>query len=225
MARYIFNKKVNLKTANDLKDFDGISDIVWNFLSSVYQSGWDSLHTDNKLKTLRENISSKFTPRIALSLTQKSNKLASKLVPASIDKTLLLPPLLAKMAKEVNIISKYFQNRNSMNNNKSKDKSKITKSYAQVSKPPANTAEVLKIKKVFPALNTEKIDQVNNIIKGTTKLKLRIQMTIKEPSRKQIIIPISKENVDSFIKNSLPHVTNINRQLRNAKSEILINYI
>ena len=39
IARYISNKKVNPKTANDLKDFDGIGDAVWNFLFSVYQSG------------------------------------------------------------------------------------------------------------------------------------------------------------------------------------------
>jgi len=135
MARYISNKMVNPKTANDLKDFDGIGNAVWNFLSLVYQSGWDSLHTDNKSKTLREKISSKFTPRIAPSSTQKSNKPAPKPVPASIDKAPPPPPLLAKMAKEVNTISKYFQNRNSMNNNKSKDESKTTKSYTQASKP------------------------------------------------------------------------------------------
>ena len=31
MAKYIFNKKVNPKSSNDLNDFDGISDTVWNF--------------------------------------------------------------------------------------------------------------------------------------------------------------------------------------------------
>jgi len=39
MAKYISNKKVNLKTANNLKDLDSISDLVWNFISSVYQVG------------------------------------------------------------------------------------------------------------------------------------------------------------------------------------------
>ena len=68
MAKYISNKKVNPKTANDLKDLDGIGDSVWNFISSVYQAGWDSLYTDNKSWTLREKISLKFTPRIAPSL-------------------------------------------------------------------------------------------------------------------------------------------------------------
>ena len=39
MVKYISNKKVNPKTANDLKDLDGIGDSVWNFISSVYQAG------------------------------------------------------------------------------------------------------------------------------------------------------------------------------------------
>ena len=36
MARYISNKKVNSRNANDLSDFDGIGDSIWNFISSVY---------------------------------------------------------------------------------------------------------------------------------------------------------------------------------------------
>ena len=225
MVRYITNKKVNPKTANDLKDFDGIGDVVWNFISSVYQSGWDSLYTDNKLKTLREKISSKFSPRIVPSPTQKSNKSVSKPIPASIDKVPPPPPLPAKTAKEVNVILKYFQNKKSSNNNKSKEDPKTTKSYAQASKAPVNTAEVLKIKKTFPPLNAEKIDQVNNIVKGTVKLKPKIQMITKGPSRKQIIISMSKKNVYSFIKNLSLHISNINRQFCNTKSEILVNYI
>jgi len=78
---------------------------------------------------------------------------------------------------------------------------------------------------MFPTLNVAKIDQVNNIINGTSKPKLRIQTTTKGPSRKQVIILMSKDNVDAFIKNSSLHVSNINRQFRNAKSEILVDYI
>ena len=57
-------------------------------------------------------------------------------------------------------------------------------SYTQATKPTTNTSEVLKIKKVFLALNVKKIDQVNNIIKGNPKPKLCIQMTTKGLSRK-----------------------------------------
>ena len=50
-------------------------------------------------------------------------------------------------------------------------------------------------------------------------------MTTKGPSKKQVIIPMSGENNNNFIKNSATHVANINRHLRNAKLEVLVDYI
>ena len=50
-------------------------------------------------------------------------------------------------------------------------------------------------------------------------------MTTKGSSRKQVIIPISGENVNSFMKSLSLHVANINRHLHNAKSDVLVNYI
>jgi len=34
-------------------------------------------------------------------------------------------------------------------------------------------------------------------------------MTTKGPSRKQVIIPMSKDNIDAFMKNSSLHVANV----------------
>ena len=102
---------------------------------------------------------------------------------------------------------------------------KLLVSYTQATKPSANTSEVLKIKEAFPALNAKKIDQVNNIIKGNPKPKLRIQTTTKSLSRKQVIIPMSSDNNSTFMKNSSLHIANINRNLKNAKLEVLVNYI
>ena len=130
MAKYIANKKVNPKNANELKDFNGIGDSVWNFVSVIYQSSWNSFYTDNKSKTLREKISAKFTPRIVLTTAQKTNKDTPKSVPVSIDKVSPPPPLPAKSVKEVNVISKYFQNKKSLNENKNKNAPNSTKSYA-----------------------------------------------------------------------------------------------
>ena len=50
-------------------------------------------------------------------------------------------------------------------------------------------------------------------------------MTTKGPSRKQVIIPMSAENVLSFMKNSSTNMANINRQLQNTKTDILVDYI
>jgi len=50
-------------------------------------------------------------------------------------------------------------------------------------------------------------------------------MTTKGLSRKQVIIPISNNNNAKFMRNLATHVANINRILRNVKSEILVNFI
>jgi len=225
MARYISNKKVNSSKANELQDFKGIGDSIWNFLSAIYQANWDSFYTDNKSKSLREKIASKFSTRTVLTAT-KNNKEQPKPVPVTIDKVPPPPPLLVKSKKEVNVISKYFQNKKPLAENMNHiGNNNPVRSYAQATKTSANMLDVLKIKEAFPALNANKIDQVNNIVKGNPKPKLRIQMTTKGPSRKQVIIPMSKENNNAFMKNSLLHVANINRQLRNVKLEVLVDYI
>ena len=84
---------------------------------------------------------------------------------------------------------------------------------------------MLKIKEFFPALNTNQIDRINNIVKGNPKPKPHLQMTMKGPSRKQIIVPMSSDNSNSFMKNSSTHVSNLNRLLRNAKTEIAVDFI
>ena len=162
-----------------------------------------------------------FTPRIpAPNGNNKKDISKSNLV--TINKTPPRPPLPAKSKKEINTISKYFHSKkNSVKNNNQLSKPNSGKSYAQTSKPSVNTSEVLKIKEAFPSLNAQKIDQVN----GQNKAKPRIRMTTKGPLRKHVIIPMSSDNVSSFMKNSSVHVANINRSLRNAKTDVLVDYI
>ena len=149
-----------------------------------------------------------------------------KPVPVTINKVPLPLPLPAKTRKEVNVISKYFHPKKSMaDNNVQGNNTNDGKSYAQVSKTSINISEVLKIKETFPSLNAQKIDQVNNIVNSSNKPKLHIRMTTKGPSRKQVIIPMSGENINSFTKSLSLHVANINRLLCNAKLDVLVNYI
>ena len=86
-------------------------------------------------------------------------------------------------------------------------------------------SNVIKIKKTFTSIGAKKIDQINNIIKGSSKLKPCIQMTMKSLSRKQVIILMDNDNNIKFMKNLLIHITNINRILRNIKSEVLVDFI
>jgi len=78
---------------------------------------------------------------------------------------------------------------------------------------------------MFPSIGAKKIDQINNIVKGTSKPKSHIQIIIKGLSRKYIIISMSNDNNIKFMKNSSIYVTNINRVLRNIKSEVLVDFI
>jgi len=71
----------------------------------------------------------------------------------------------------------------------------------------------------------QKIDQVNSIVNGQNKPRPWIRMTTKGPLRKQVIISMNEENISSFMKNSSLHVANINRNLWNAKSDILVDYL
>jgi len=53
IARYIANKQVDLVKSNNLEDFKGIGEAIWNLISSVYQAKWDSLIADKNTNTLR----------------------------------------------------------------------------------------------------------------------------------------------------------------------------
>ena len=225
LAKYIQGKQVNSNKVNDLDDFDGMGDAIWNFISSVYASKWDALFTDQKTNNLRTKISSKFTLCIPPP-NGNSKKDIPKSNPVSINKTPPLPPLPAKSKKEINAISKYFHPKKPLDNNNDRSSNSQTgKSYTQASKMSINISDVLKIKESFPALNTKKIDQINNIVHGQNKLKPRIKMTTKGPSRKQIIILMSSDNTASFMKSSSLNVVHINRELQKAKTDVLVDYI
>ena len=129
------------------------------------------------------------------------------------------PPLPAKTKTKVNRISKYFKPTSNKSNME-----KPTKSYAHALRQLPSTSDVLKIKESFPALNASQINRVN-IVKENPKPKLRIQMTMKGSSRKQIIVPMSRDNSVTFLKNLSAHVSNLNRLFRNTKTEVMVDFI
>ena len=171
IAKYISNKKVNSNTVNDLADFDGMGNAIWNFISLVYEAKWNSLYTDNKANNLRAKVASKFTLRTSPQNNGNKKDIA-KLAPVTINKVPPPPPLLAKTKKEVNIISKYFHPKKLLVENTAKGNNvNLEKSYTQASKSSVSTSDVLKIKEIFPFLNVQKINQVNNIVNRQNKSK------------------------------------------------------
>ena len=85
--------------------------------------------------------------------------------------------------------------------------------------------ETLKIKEAFPNFQNKKIEQVQKLISSNSKPKPCINMTMKEPSCKQVIVLMNINNVRKFIKNTSTHVININRAFKSIKSNVIANFI
>ena len=217
MAWYISNKQIDSARLNNLEDFKGVSEAIWNLISSVYQANWNSLHADNQPNSLRRKITSKFTLKV-VPILRKNKKKTIKPVLVNIKRIPL--SILAKFQKEVNVILKFFKN-----NKQAANLKQPAKSYAQVFNQNINTSEVIKIKEAFPSISTKKINQINNIIKSIPKAKPCIQMTTKGPFIKHVITPMSNNNNIKFMRNSLTYIANINRTLRNMKSKVLVDFI
>jgi len=102
-AKYISNKQIYPAKSNNIEDFKGIGEAIWNLISSVYQSKWDSLIANKNSNTLRQKISLKFTPKVTL-VSNKNNNTIGKLVPASIKK---IPPSISTKPPNISRISNW----------------------------------------------------------------------------------------------------------------------
>jgi len=169
---------------------------------------------DSKI-LFRNKIRSKFNPQASKALVNNKSKKTVK--PTYISPLPL--PILVKIFKEVNEISKFFKK----NDNPQK------KLYAQVSSKLQNSntmMNTLKIKEMFPKLQNYKIDQVQKIINDSkSKPKHCINMTTKSPSCKQIIVPMNKEAGYMYIKDANSHISSINHAFKSIISNILADFI
>jgi len=98
-------------------------------------------------------------------------------------------------------------------------------SYTQAYKDKSNTESILKIKEIFSTLKANNIDSIQQMINGNSKPKPHINMTIKDLSRKQIIIPMNDANINNFIRESSTYITNMNRALKNIKMDIMFDFV
>ena len=149
MANYIRNKKIK---ANDITDLKEIGEVVWNFITSLYNFNWDTLTAYKKNCSFRQKVTAKFTSQIHKVKKKSVNKEPTD-KPASF--ITISSPIPVKMLKEVNKISKFFKK-----NNQSKEKSIIKRTYAQALLFSFNVKEILKIKKTFPILQVNKIENI-----------------------------------------------------------------
>ena len=102
------------------------------------------------------------------------------------------------------------------------------KSYVQAFKTNISSSieDVIRVKETFPTLSA---DEVGKILKaknssGSTK-KPKINMTTREQSRREVIIPMTKTNTELIINSAHIHISNINKCLKNSKSDTFADFI
>jgi len=215
MCKYTLGKVIEGDKANSVKDLEGVGKAAWEFISSLYKVHWDSLIVDDSKMSFRNKVKSKLSSQIVKVPVNVKGKESVK--PTYVSS--LLSPILVKSPKEVNKISKYF---------KKNPSSTWKKSYTQVSSKLTilNIAmETLKIKEAFPNLQNKKIKQVQKLISSNSKPKPYINMTMKGPLYKQVIVPMNIDNARKFIKDSSTYIININRALKSIKSNIMADFI
>ena len=83
----------------------------------------------------------------------------------------------------------------------------------------------MKIKETFLKLSSQKVSEIYKVLDNTKKRKPKINMMTKDPSRKQIIILINTINSERVIAKLNIYIANINRLLKEVKSNISADYI
>jgi len=64
MSLYIKNKSINCNKVNDVTDLKSIDDAVWNFISVLYKSEWNSFIADKDICSFRQTFVAKFTLKL-----------------------------------------------------------------------------------------------------------------------------------------------------------------
>jgi len=102
------------------------------------------------------------------------------------------------------------------------------KSYVQASKTNISSSieDVIRVKEAFPTLSADEVEKMlkaKNSGGGTKKPK--INMMTREQLRREVIIPMTKTNTELIVNSAHIHISNINKCLRNSKSDIFADFI
>jgi len=184
---------------------------------SIYEAGWDSIPINKQNVSFRNVILNKLNPK----LSKFNNGSHSDRLKGKAAEIVKLPPFIpVHLPKEVLEESKFIEKGKKP---KMVINTNAKKSYTQAIS--SNVLDILKLKGNYPSLLVKRIEDIYRIINNIDKTKPYIKMTTKGPSQKQIIVPISKANVDNIIVSLADHITNINRMLKIIKSKVMVDYI
>ena len=217
VVEYIVNNPADKKVP--AREFKNVVKSFWSLISAIYASKWDLLPVENG-KTFRAlvggNILNNYVKLGLVKLSEAPKPQNSMPLNDTNYKTPSPPPPSKKAGS------------NEKKAPTPKSTNTMKKSYAEASKAnnSSNIEDIIRVKEAFPELSADKVGKmlkVKNNNRGTKKPK--INMTTRGQSRREVIIPMAKSNAELIINSAHIHISNINKCLKNSKSNIVADFI
>jgi len=214
IINYIKNNPADKKAP--AKKFEHVTKGFWNLISAIYSSRWDLLPVED---------GKNFCTLIGGNILNNYIKLGLVKQPEATKPQFFMPTTTTNP----NIPASPPPSKTTGSNEKKAPKPMIMKkSYAQASKANNSSSieDVIRVKEAFPTLSA---DEVGKMLKaknsnGSTK-KPKINMTTRGQSRREVIISMTKTNTELIINSAHIHISNINKCLKNSKSNIFADFI
>ena len=207
------------------EDFILVVRNLWKLIDTIYITKWDSLIFEKeKSLTIRKCVGEYIMPyykQKQLSTPTSNIEINTSISPPSAETT---PPPTINIS-----VAPPPPNKNIESTVKKAPKSlNMKKSYMQASKSNVsyNIEDILRVKEAFPALSVNEVGKMLKIKNSReSSKKPRINMTTRGPSRKEVIIPMTKHIAKLIVNSAHTHISNINKGLKSSKSDIVADFI
>ena len=205
IAAFIKQHKLEGKSEKDIPWTAEFGFTMWEFISSIYEAGWNILPAKNDHKSFRQCISTQFNNNKSSNSTKnQSQKTAPKGKQANISK--VSSPISSHPSKKILEKYKFFMKNLASSLTRNPLKKPL---YAQTSK--GDLDEIIRIKKAFPKLLANKVSEIYKMLNHMNQNKKpKLNITIKGLSRKQVIVSMSTNNILRMMAKANTHVSNIN---------------
>ena len=200
-------------------EFAEVVKALWGLIAMIYTSRWDLLPIEDK--SIRKLVGEKIVPGymklgLANDKMAENPSLPSTSLPSNMAVSPPPPNPVPAPLPQVSVVPQ-----------KVPKPSNMKKSYAQASK--SNTSrvdDILRVKEAFPSLSANEVNKILKVKNGSEgKKKPKLNMTTRGPSRKEVIIPMTKPNAELITKSAHKIIANINEHLKNSNSDVITDFI
>ena len=205
-------------------EFATVIKALWGLIASVYFTKWDFLPI--KDKSIRKLAGEKILPkylRLELLNEKVVEKSSSSLPSISLLLNMAVPPPPSTATSVAILLLSIL-----VASLKVSKPSNMKKSYTQASKMniSSNIKDILQVKEAFLSLLADEVGKILKVKNSSeSKKKLKLNITTRGPSRKEVIILMDKLNTELIVKLAHIHITNLNKCLKNSKADIIVDFI